>query len=383
MSKQPIRIQDKFYKILTDTGGDQATILLYGFIGEVYDFDYEEGRWRMVGVTDVEFVQELNRLAAQFPVINIRINSPGGDMMHGNAICTAILNCTAEVHTWVDGVAASMAADIWLCGKHRHMAKNGMLMIHGALGWAVGHAQDMRECADVLDKFSRSVCIGTAESLGISSEDMWNRFYADYKDHWMTHDEAVAEKLVNDDTEEYSAENLPEDVSKMTHSQLLKHFEKKNDPEAPGLLERISQLYHKTVQRFAGSASKSLTTQSTPEMNFDDFKKSLADGTLDVESVKTHLASIAPAAPAPADNPEPATPEEPEYVKALRTSIDALQKQVADLGAQPGAQKSIPTPPAADPKTDVGDSTPNALESFNKRAAQAAAADDVVRFTPG
>ena len=77
--------KNKFYKILTTEGATEATIMLYDYIGEYYEWSPETG-YTKEGITDLDFVQELNRLDEKHSVIHLRINSPGGDMFHGNAI---------------------------------------------------------------------------------------------------------------------------------------------------------------------------------------------------------------------------------------------------------------------------------------------------------
>ena len=200
------------------------------------------------------------------------------------------------------------------------MAKNALLMIHPAWNVCIGHAQAMRECADVLDKFSESAIIATAASTGISEDDMRARYYADYKDHWLTFNDAVKDGLVTDTTE-YEAAALPAAAEKMTYKQLLDHFQKSQHPDAPGLAERLKNIWEKTLATFTTHKSASPVgkqTQPNLDMNIEELKKSLADGTLTPEAVAQALTEAA----------QPATPS------AAATDSDAAlaaaQKQMAD-----------------------------------------------------
>lgn len=390
MKKQhPQQQQHPFYKILTSEGSGEATIMLYDYIGEYYAWDPETGG-SIEGITDVEFVQELNRLAEQYPVIHLRINSPGGDMFHGNAIMTAIAACKSEIHTWNDGVAASLAADIWMCGARRHMAKNALLMIHPAWNICIGHAQDMRDCAELLDKFSESAIIATSASTGISEDEMRSRYYADYKDHWLTFNDAMADGLVNE-TGEYDAAQQPEALQKMTYKQLLDHFQKSHHPDAPGLMDRVKSLWEKTIASFSHHKSatpdaSATAGKTTTDMTIDELKKNIADGTLKTEDVQAALAAATPpdeptATPADTDEAAAAAQKQlAEDLAALKTQNQALTEQmkkleetITALGPLPGATKSTPGKPAGDPPIGEGDDTTKALAEFNKTVADSAA----------
>lgn len=66
--------------------------------------------------------------------INIRINSGGGSVLDGYSILTAILNSKVKCDTYIDGLAASMAATIAVCGNKVYMSDYGTFMIHNAQG---------------------------------------------------------------------------------------------------------------------------------------------------------------------------------------------------------------------------------------------------------
>lgn len=392
MKKDAIQPTSRFYKILATEGSDEATILLYNYIGEYYEYDEEADRWKMGGVTDIQFLQELNSLAAKHKIIHIRLNSPGGDFYHGNAIMTAIQSCAAEVHTWNDGVCASMAADIWMCGKQRHMAKNALLMIHPAWSFCIGHASDMRDCADQLDKVSNAAIIATAASTGISEDDMRSRYYADYKDHWLTYADAVTDGLVTVTGEEYTAADVPPEIDNMTYKQLVAHFEKRDNPDGPGLLDRVRSMYEKTIAAFSAKGPKPAhnppSTHNTQDMNLEELKKALADKTIDATAVKTLLESLEPAPgattePAPGagnDNPlAAAITKLTTDFEALKAELVETQKTLEEYGQKPGASKSTPPMPDGDPA--AGTDQPDVLKAFNETMAKAAVDGDV-KFTP-
>lgn len=89
---------------------------LYGEIGTKVDGDY--------------FAQEIGYLAENSDVVNIRINSPGGSILQGLSIVSAILTAKAQVVTYIDGVAASMAGIVAVAGHRVIMNDFAKLMIH-------------------------------------------------------------------------------------------------------------------------------------------------------------------------------------------------------------------------------------------------------------
>jgi ATP-dependent protease ClpP protease subunit len=362
--------RNSYYRLIAAEGSDEATVLLYGYIGESYSWDSEKG-WVMDGVTDIGFVTELNRLAQEYKVIHLRLNSYGGDFGHGNAILTAIQNCKAEVHTWNDGIAASMAADIWMVGHQRHMAKNALLMIHPTWSIVAGNAKEMRETADILDKMSDAAIIATAASTGIPEDEMRRRYYTDYADHWLTYNDVQRDGLTNT-TDEYEAAGVEKSIETMTYKQLVQHFERSGDSadsaEASGMLARIRAAFQKKIEKIAGRSTPpaSLSPTTNKDMIIEDFRKSLADGTLDREAVLAHLADTQPV-PEPQPDPLEAVQQE---LASLKAALVAANKRLDEYGAAPGASKAAPDVPAGDPP--VGDGAPDPLAEYNTALANAA-----------
>jgi ATP-dependent protease ClpP protease subunit len=103
-------------KIAIDRATREATIHLYGIIGDKIDGDY--------------LGREIDYLDQNADVINIRINSDGGSVSQGLSIVSAILKAQALVNCFVDGIAASMAAVIALCGDKVYMNDYAQIMIH-------------------------------------------------------------------------------------------------------------------------------------------------------------------------------------------------------------------------------------------------------------
>jgi ATP-dependent Clp protease protease subunit len=79
------------------------------------------------------------------PVINLRIHSQGGEVFSALSIIDIMSQLNCEVHTYVDGCAASGAAMIALHGKKRFIGKNSFMLLHQLRGSQSGKFEDMQD----------------------------------------------------------------------------------------------------------------------------------------------------------------------------------------------------------------------------------------------
>ena len=163
-----------------------AELLIYGNIGD---------RWNEDGVIASELVRDLSALEAD--TINLRINSYGGSVPDGLAIYNALRRHKAAVNVFVDGVAISCASYIAMAGDTITMAKNAQMMIHGPWTIAAGNATDLREQADILDRYAKAMASAYADKSGKTYEDAL-ALLTDRKDHWFLADEAKAEGFADE-----------------------------------------------------------------------------------------------------------------------------------------------------------------------------------------
>lgn len=154
--------------------GEEVEILLYD----------EIGFW---GIQARDFVRELKAVTAS--TINLRINSPGGEVFDGHAIYNALRAHPARIVTHVDGIAASIASEIALAGDEILMAENAFLMIHDPWVLTIGNAADHRKSAEVLDKIGQSI-LDVYTKRSSLDEDEVRALMAE--ETWLTAEEAVA-----------------------------------------------------------------------------------------------------------------------------------------------------------------------------------------------
>mgnify|MGYP001079872364 CR=1 FL=1 len=77
-------------------------------------------------------------------------------MIDGFAMYNALKSHPAKVHGHVDGLAASMASVVLMASDTISMPENAFLMIHNPSGGAFGGSDDLRDMADLMDKFKES-----------------------------------------------------------------------------------------------------------------------------------------------------------------------------------------------------------------------------------
>ena len=75
--------------------------------------------------------------------IDIRINSPGGDVFAGAAIYALLVAHPATINVFIDGQAASIATLIAMAGDTITIAANGEFMIHDPWVAMAGNAREL------------------------------------------------------------------------------------------------------------------------------------------------------------------------------------------------------------------------------------------------
>ena len=113
------------------------------------------------------------------------------------------------------GVAASSASYLMLAGDHVVMPANTFAMLHNPLAGAYGHAEDLRDMADLLDKIGASLQATCAKRTRLSDEDVAAMLS---KDTWLTAKECLDLGLCDEVVDElkvsasFDVENLPDNI---------------------------------------------------------------------------------------------------------------------------------------------------------------------------
>lgn len=173
----------KFFNIVPSSD-ESASLLLYGPVGE---------RER---VDPAQVVAELMELQKHYKKIDIRVNSVGGEVFAGIAIFNALKTSKADISIYIDGVAASIAGVISLCGKPLYMSSNARLMLHRVKGGEYGTAKQLREAADMIEELEGTLAKMIAGRCGITPEEVTAKYF-DGIDHWLTAKDAQQLGLID------------------------------------------------------------------------------------------------------------------------------------------------------------------------------------------
>ena len=308
-------MKQSYYKISNKSAGE-AEILIYGVIGD---------SWWEESITAKRFVTDFKELEKTCSRINIRINSPGGSVFDGLAIFNVIHSSRADVHTYNDGLAASMGAVILLAGQTVHSAKNALLMLHSPLGGVYGTARDIQNYLTVLDKVKGSLITCICTKSGKTQEDIESKYF-DFEDHWLSADEAMTENLI-DEIEEREAK-VPENITSMTYSDIVSQFNDlmKPDPKRFNVLSRLNNLLTNTKTNDEMNLSElikicNLNAKASEQEVLEHIKNLITENT----TLKTDK-----------DTAENALKTEQQAHETTKTELSEPRQQIENLKKAPG-----------------------------------------------
>lgn len=164
-----------------------------GDVATVYVYDIIDAYW---GVSANDFARTIGAITA--PTINLRINSPGGDVFEARAMMAAIAEHPSTIVAKIDGLAASAATALTLACDSVEIVDGGFYMIHQAWTLALGNADDMRTTAGLLDKIDTVLVEGYAKKSGKGADEIKAWMAAET---WFTAQEAIDAGFTNKITE--------------------------------------------------------------------------------------------------------------------------------------------------------------------------------------
>ncbi len=155
-------MKNKYYAL--ETNGKEADIYIFG--------DITSWEWYENDVSSYTLSKELQMLDPDIEVINVHINSYGGEVAEGLAIHNLLRNHKAKVRAIVDGFACSIASVIFMAGDERIMNNASLLMVHNAWMWTAGNADQLRKDADDLDKITQASIEAYKSRVNISEDEI-------------------------------------------------------------------------------------------------------------------------------------------------------------------------------------------------------------------
>jgi ATP-dependent Clp protease protease subunit len=218
---------------------EEAEVYIYEDIGEGW----------FGGVTAKQFAADLRALG-DVKVINLHVNSYGGEVFDAVAIYRTLVEHPARVVTHIDGVAASSAATVSMAGDEIRISESGMLMIHNAWGVAIGEAKEMRQTADLLETLSGTIGDVYAQRSGQSKDQISAWMDATT---WMTAAEAVERGFANS-----VMENLRVAASARGHRETYADHPRPKARQASQVLRLAAETLPDLCGRFAPTQSAAL-----------------------------------------------------------------------------------------------------------------------------
>ena len=108
--------------------------------------------------------------------VTVHINSPGGDVMAGAEIYSALrehsMNGEGKVHVIITALAASAASIIAMAGDRISMHPVAYMMIHNPWTIAMGDAKELRKTAKTLDVISEGLVSAYEARTGKDREEL-------------------------------------------------------------------------------------------------------------------------------------------------------------------------------------------------------------------
>lgn len=167
------------------------------------------------GISAEGFVKTLHGLSGD---VDVRLNSPGGEVFGAKAMAQAIREYPGNVTVHVDGLAASAATFLTSAADKTVIAPGSMLMIHKGWTLAMGNADDFKARAALLDKVDGTLAAdyaASAERRGKEAPDFIALMAAET---WFTPEEAIAAGLADELAETGPKNKVDWDLSAYEHA---------------------------------------------------------------------------------------------------------------------------------------------------------------------
>jgi ATP-dependent Clp protease protease subunit len=196
------------YFMLTQTDEDHAELSIFG--------DITSWPWSESDVSAHNLSQKLKDITVSH--IDVHINSYGGEVAEGLAIYNVLKNHSAEITTYCDGFACSIASVIFMAGDKRVMNPASLLMIHNPWMGACGNADALRKAADDLDVIENAVVEAYKSHVNLSDNELKSKLD---NETWITPDEAISWGFATEKFEREEIETIAASMSEKICAKLM------------------------------------------------------------------------------------------------------------------------------------------------------------------
>ena len=277
----------KFWNFKNEADDEEAELLLYG--------DISDESWYGDEVTPKQFAEDL--ASCNGKKLNIRINSPGGDVFAAQAIYNQLKRYSGDVAVTIDGMCASAATIIACAGGTVTMPANAVYMIHNPVSAYIGYisADDAEAIAKQLDTVKDTIIAVYHDRVnGTLSDSKLSKLMDN--ETWMSASEALANGFVDEIDEKAAIEDRLEGNMLVMNSVSIPLDKFRNTAKLRGILAK---------------KTKNLAETEEKQVKDDDILTKIK-AVLGIES----------------DAPKDAEPSAEDAVKAERervTALDALK----------------------------------------------------------
>lgn len=254
-------------------GTNEATMRIYSEVGG------------LLGVNGIDFCNEMQHLInIGVTKINLRINSPGGNVLDGQTIISCIRdaqNNGVQVDTYVDYMAASIAGVIAMYGNKRYIVSNGLFMMHDPSGGG-----NDAKALEVLSKIKDTLAEQLSKSSGKDIEEVKNMMTIET---WLNASDAVTSGFFDETFESIVK------VKNATTDNYLKLFEISNNlltKKERKMIEVLNKLNlsDKAEEKEIIQAIEKIENEKAELLNSKEtFEKQIEDLSKEVETLKTQL----------------------------------------------------------------------------------------------
>lgn len=211
-------MNEKWLKIRNEAGITEIFI-----DGDIESEVYNDGWLELWGIKDTNIYPSAVREAlkeANNGEVHVHINSYGGDVFAGVAICNMLKNHKGKTVAYIDGLAASSASTIAFGCDEIIIPSNAYLMIHRVSCGVFGNADELAEQIKVLEKLEDGIANNYLEKAveGVDKEQIINLMK---EETWFTGESAakyfnitVEEKVnfVNSISTNQKFKNIPNEI---------------------------------------------------------------------------------------------------------------------------------------------------------------------------
>ena len=213
-------LKNNFFEI-KNLSENTAEIRIYGTITKWAWEEYGE-------VSSANFAKELQKLK-NVSHINLRVNSPGGDVFEASAIYN-LLKDYAKVNNvkitgYIDGLAASAASFLVLCASKVVMGTGALYMIHNPLSSIYGNVEKLKKQIELLDTVKEAILDIYCTKSKLSREEISEKMNSE---KWYRATEALeagfVDEIVENDNSLENIKNISDDlhIENFIHQDLLK-----------------------------------------------------------------------------------------------------------------------------------------------------------------